>query len=144
MQFVEIAASPMGGDEPENSDEAEDEDKDGDRSPIHGGLLRAGLVTSDRGFTIARAVVDQDDDQRGQDDPEKLIPIEKWDAEDRRLKSVVKRHRQQREKGNDEQHVPPFRSGAIFRHRSRHSTSRRSVEINGSMRQSLLWGAPRA
>src|SRR5215467_9680129 len=55
--------------------------------PRIGGLLR-------RRVCVSRAGIDEENDQRCENDPDELVPIEERDAEDGGVKPVVERHPQ--------------------------------------------------
>src|SRR5215475_2591528 len=60
-----------------------------------------------RHVCFSRARVDEHDDQRRENDPNELVPIEEGDAEEHGIKAVIKRHPQQRHERDQEQEVPP-------------------------------------
>jgi hypothetical protein len=62
MQFVEIAAPPMGGDEAEHGDEPNSSAKDDDRRPVHGGSLPDATLSA-RHVNRSREDVAQPDHQ---------------------------------------------------------------------------------
>src|SRR5262249_32817644 len=68
-----------------------------------------GVSLSRIGAVISRQPVHPNDQQGGQWDPEKLVPVEKWNPPERGLDGVVERHPKQRHERDDQQQVRPAR-----------------------------------
>src|SRR5262249_12271070 len=74
-----------------------------------------GASVSCIGAAVSRQPVHPNDQQGGQRDPEKLVPVEKGNTPERRLDGVVERHPKQRHERNDQEQVRPARPVARVR-----------------------------
>ena len=68
-----------------------------------------------RAVSILRfcAEVDDADDERGEDDPRELVPVEEWEAEQGGVHAVVEAGKGEREVRQDEEQCPGVEAAAL-------------------------------